>query len=148
MTEEHVTKRILKWLVDNEWKIICYDFPQSGTGILLHPNGSTEKNKDAINPDIVAVKNNNCVFFENKAYFYYPDFEKVEKLRNTANYSGAINKLLNGYNISAIWYGIGYPKSAHKRKAEESKNMTDFVVGVNTDGNIEIIFCRDNKIFI
>ena len=63
MTEETVTKLLLEWLMNNGWEIICFDFPQSGTGRLLHPNGSTEKNKNAINPDIVAVRNGTCVFF-------------------------------------------------------------------------------------
>ena len=26
MREEHVTKTILKWLLDNHWEILCYDF--------------------------------------------------------------------------------------------------------------------------
>ena len=38
MREEQVTKNILDWLESNGWKIICYDFPQSGTGVLLHLN--------------------------------------------------------------------------------------------------------------
>lgn len=38
MNEEKVTKCLLKWLIDNGWEIVCYDFPQSGTGRLLHPN--------------------------------------------------------------------------------------------------------------
>ena len=54
MREEQVTKNILDWLEGNGWKIICYDFPQSGTGVLLHLNNSnrTEKNKGGIIPDI------------------------------------------------------------------------------------------------
>ena len=40
MTEEMVTKSILKWLIQLHWKIVCYDFPQSGTGYFLHPNNS------------------------------------------------------------------------------------------------------------
>ena len=71
MTEEQVTKSILKWLIDNDWKIVCFDFPQSGTGHFLHPNGSTEKNKDAINPDIVAVNGNICVFLKIKTDFIF-----------------------------------------------------------------------------
>jgi hypothetical protein len=33
ITEEQVTKAILDWLEANDWKIICFDFPQSGTGV-------------------------------------------------------------------------------------------------------------------
>ena len=64
MTEENVTKKLLGWLQDNGWDIVCYDFPQSGTGIFLHPNDTLEKNKDSINPDIVAVKEKNVYFLK------------------------------------------------------------------------------------
>ena len=53
MREEKVTISILKWLKKNDWKIISYDFPQSGTGLLIHPNstiGRTSKNKGGIIP--------------------------------------------------------------------------------------------------
>ncbi len=146
MTEEQVTKNILQWLMNKGWEIVCFDFPQSGTGKFLHPNGSTEKNKDAINPDIVAVKGDQCVFFENKSYFYYPDFEKVERLRSTTDYSDAIDELLKNYVINSIQYGIGYPVSAHKSKAKNSLGMVDFVVGVNADDSIEVLYST-NSVF-
>ncbi len=144
MTEEQVTKAILQWLIDNGWEIICYDFPQSGTGVFLHPNGSTEKNKDTINPDIVAVRDNKCLFFENKSFFYYPDFEKVQYLRMTNDYSEAINNLLSDHHISLIRYGIGYPTTVHKAKAKESLHMVDFVVGVCEDRSIDILYSKDD----
>ena len=40
MREEHVTKATLKWLLANGWEIVCFDFPQSGTGRFLHPNNA------------------------------------------------------------------------------------------------------------
>ena len=147
MTEEQVTKVILGWLMQEGWEIVCYDFPQSGTGVFLHPNGNNEKNKDTINPDIVAVKNNKCVFFENKSYFYYPDFEKINTLRNTSDYSEAIDDLLERYNIELVCYGIGYPSSAHKKKAQESVDMTDFIVGVTDNREIELLYLSDMAIF-
>lgn len=147
MTEEQVTKTILGWLLKEGWEIVCYDFPQSGTGVFLHPNGSTEKNKDTINPDIVAVKNGICVFFENKSYFYYPDFEKVDMLRNTSDYSEAISNLLRNYQINSIQYGIGYPSAVHKKKAKESVYMTDFIIGVSESREIEFLYTVDDGIF-
>ncbi len=148
MTEEQVTKALLKWLMDTGWSIVCYDFPQSGTGVLLHPNESNDKNKDAINPDIVAVNGDKCVFFENKSYFYYPDFEKVNMLRTTDSYSNAISDLLKGYSVKKIYYGIGYPASVHKKKAQESELMTDFIIGVNPDYSTRYMYILDDKIFM
>ena len=113
MREEHVTKALLKWLIDNDWEIICFDFPQSGTGRLLHPNGASEKNKGAINPDIVAVRNRVCLFFENKDRFYFPDYEKVNSLIVDNQYTDAIATLLSGHNVEQIFYGIGLPSEKH-----------------------------------
>lgn len=40
MTEEQVTKALLQHLTDNGWHIVSFDFPQSGTGKVLHPNNA------------------------------------------------------------------------------------------------------------
>lgn len=143
MTEERVTKTILKWLISKGWEIICYDFPQSGTGILLHPNGSIDKNKDTISPDIVAVKYDKCLFFENKSYFYYPDFEKIQHLRTTDDYSNDIDSLLSNHEVKSIKYGIGYPTTVHKTKAKESLHMIDFIIGITKDYDVEILYDED-----
>lgn len=147
MTEENVTKKILAWLTANRWAIVCYDFPQSGTGVFLHPNDSTEKNKDTVNPDIVAVRGNTAVFFENKSYFYYQDYKKVEELRTSDRYSNAIDSLLKNYSVNTIYYGIGYPKEVHKKKAQNSVGMVDFVIGVEESGTIEILYSMPANIF-
>ena len=81
MREEQVTKAMLKWLMDRNWAIVCFDFPQSGTGKVLHPNDAGEKNKKSIIPDIVAVQNGVCIFVENKDRFYFPDYEKQNALK-------------------------------------------------------------------
>lgn len=140
MTEEQVTKAILKWLLDNNWEIVCFDFPQSGTGRLLHPNGSTEKNKDAINPDIVAVKNGVCLFFENKDRYYLPDFEKQSALINENNYSDAIRELLANYEVDRILYGIGLPDNKYCGGAVDNRDLVDFIVGVNNERNAFFLF--------
>ena len=149
MREEKVTKIILDWLEDNAWKIICYDFPQSGTGVLLHPNGSNrkEKNKGGIIPDIIAVKDNISVFFENKDRFYEPDFDKLQEIKKEANYSDALDKLLTGFNIEAIYYGIAIPEL--KNAIEKSKlhlEKIDFLISTNDKEEILIHYDK-NRIF-
>lgn len=136
MREEHVTKALLKWLIDNEWEIICFDFPQSGTGRLLHPNGASEKNKGAINPDIVAVRNRVCLFFENKDRFYFPDYEKVNSLIVDNQYTDAISTLLSGHNVDQIFYGIGLPAEKHSDKSKQASRLVDFILGVQIDKTI------------
>lgn len=141
MSEESVTKNILNWLMRFEWEIVCFDFPQSGTGHFLHPNNSeSEKNKRAINPDIVAVKNNICLFFENKDRFYFLDYKKQNSLINGDEYSNAINDLLSNYTVDKIYYGIGLPKIKHSKKSEDAAYLVDFIIGVEDNGEISILY--------
>ncbi len=141
MKEEKVTKNILDWLEQNGWNIICYDFPQSGTGVLLHLNNNnrTEKNKGGIIPDIIAVKNNNALFFENKDRFYEPDFDKLNEIKTQLNYSVSLEQLLNGLNVNYIYYGIGLPDS--KKDIDKSKQQLekiDFLISTNEKKEVTI----------
>lgn len=146
MTEEQVTKNIIAWLKNNNWEIVCFDFPQSGTGRFLHPNNSVKKNKDAIIPDIVAVKNDICIFLENKDRFYLLDYEKQNKLITQNNYTDAINELLYSYNVRSIYYGIGLPTEKYKDAAIQNKTLVDFIIGVNENNSIEILYDKYSKL--
>jgi hypothetical protein len=141
MREERVTINILKWLEENGWQIVCYDFPQSGTGILLHPNGDnrTEKNKGGIIPDIIAVKDNNALFFENKDRFYEPDFDKLFEIKTENNFSDALFRLLSEFKISKIVYGIGIPDvKKHIEKSKTHLAKVDFLISTNENKNVEV----------
>ena len=146
MTEEQVTKAILNILIKNEWKIVAYDFPQSGSGRMLRPNDNiSEKNKGGIVPDIVAVKNGLCLFFENKDRVVINDFKKVSALINDNQYSNAISALLSGYNVDKIYYGVAFPSSKWNKKAETNAVLVDFIVGVTADMKIDFIY-NPNKL--
>lgn len=144
MTEEQVTKAILSYLITNGWHIVCFDFPQSGTGRVLHPYLAVgEKNKGSIIPDIVAVKGTICVFFENKDRFYFPDYEKVNYLINNDDYLKDINLLLSQYQVSDIYYGIGLPANKHSVKSQQSTHLVDFIVGVSDEMSITILYSKE-----
>ncbi|MBE2190270.1 MAG: hypothetical protein IAE98_12480 [Candidatus Kapabacteria bacterium] len=149
LTEEQITKTILDWLEKHGWEIICYDFPQSGTGVSLHPNEElrTTKNKGAIIPDIVAIKGTTVVFFENKDRFVLSDFNKVSDLKTGSDYSSSLEKLLKSYKVSKILYGVGLPKTDNVlKRIEENEEKIDFAICVATDRNTSIQFDR-NSIF-
>ncbi|TAG23852.1 MAG: hypothetical protein EAZ32_19820 [Cytophagia bacterium] len=136
LTEEQITKVILKWLSSSGWHILCFDFPQSGTGYILHQNQElrTTKNKGAIIPDIVAIKDKKCVFFENKDRFVLNDFRKIETLRTKSNYNESITKLLFGQGVENIFFGVGLPKqSSVEAKILEHKNLIDFALIVENE---------------
>lgn len=149
MKEEFVTKSIIRWLLDKNWKIVCYDFPQSGTGRILHPNDcGNEKNKNSIIPDIVAVKNEICIFSENKDRFFLSDYKKQNLLRTSDLYSKAIAYLLKDYKINNIYYGIGLPSNKHKLGSIGSVHYVDFILGVNEDSSINIIHNEKDIAFL
>jgi len=138
MTEEQVTKAILACLINDDWNILAYDFPQSGTGKMLHPDESfSEKNKDGIIPDIVAVKGICCLFFENKDRTVENDFKKIAAIRDGDAYKSAITLLLKDYPIERIYYGIGLPLAKYGAKTKTLAKIVDFVVGVTVDSQIE-----------
>jgi len=141
MREENVTKNILQWLQVNGWRIICFDFPQSGTGVLLHLNNSnrTEKNKGGIIPDIIAVKKGVALFFENKDRFYQPDFDKLFEIKTKHNYSNSLNELLKEFSVDNIVYGIAI-SSIKKQilKSLEQIEKIDFLISTNEEKQVEV----------
>lgn len=137
LTEEKVTKTIIKWLVKRGWEIIAFDFPQSGTGIALHPNNTTSKTEGIIIPDIIAYKNGVVLDFENKSKFVLDDFLKIDFLKNTKLYNSAYNKILSNHPYNIIYYGIGLPYNSNNyNKTFENIKYIDFVLFVNKDGDV------------
>lgn len=148
--EEDVTLQILAWLKENKWEIVCYDFPQSGTGYVLKPNGSKSKNKGCITPDIVAVniQSQVCIFFENKNRYFYKDFVKQNSLITDNQYSQSINKLLENYPVRTIFYGIGMPADKYTKAAIEQSHLVDFVVGVYSQNTTpKVLYSTSREIF-
>ena len=147
MTEEQVTKKLLEWLISNNWEIITYDFPQSGTGKYLHPNkeirNTETKNKKSFIPDIVAFRDNIAIFFENKNRFFLNDFIKLKEIKENNIYSESINKLLLNYNVDNIFYGIGaISNKKFLEKSSQYKDYIDFILLVDDD----IIIIEKNNV--
>ena len=143
ITEEEATIAIIDWLEVNGWKIICFDFPQSGTGVSLHPNEElrTTKNKGAFIPDIVAIKNGTVIFFENKDRFVLDDFIKVQDLRINNDYSNSIERLLAEFQYSEIFYGVGLVHSENTaQKTNLHLDKVDFAIFYHENKTIEIQF--------
>lgn len=140
MKEEQVTKHILKSLIDGGWEIVCFDFPQSGTGKVLHPNERSSKTDKVLIPDIVAVKGCVAVFFENKDRYYYLDYVKQNSLITGSSYSDDITALLSEFAIESIYYGIGLPVDKHKKGSVKSAHLVDFIACVSESGRVEIVY--------
>jgi hypothetical protein len=149
MREEKVTITILKWLQSNGWQIVCFDFPQSGTGISLHPNQDLRektKNKGAIIPDIVANKDKITLFFENKDRLVISDFEKINHIKISGNYSNSISNLLKNTQTQSIFFGIGLPYAkSFVTTLLETEGLVDFIVSVTQE--LEIIIIKGGELF-
>jgi hypothetical protein len=147
MREENVTKNILIWLQSYGWNIVSYDFPQSGTGVLLHPNtdeNRTAKNKGGIIPDILATRNSVAIFFENKDRFALSDFEKLKEIKTIGNFSNSLNTILSDFNVTSIYYGIGIPAiKKHIKKSMENIAELDFLISTLENGEVQIIFDKN-----
>ena len=136
MNEESVTKSIIKYLKQNGWNIFSFDYPQSGTGFLIHPNDRLDKNKKAIIPDIIANKESICIIMENKSRYYEKDFIKLDNLKNDVNYSNDLNSILKRLNCDNIKYGIGLPlKDFLQNKSDEYIKLVDFIITVDDSKN-------------
>lgn len=137
ITEEFVTTKIVDWLKLNGWRVLCFDFPQSGTGFSLRPNNSSSKSRDVIIPDIVAMKGNCGVLFENKDRFFLGDFNKVEKLRTSNNYNDSLKIVFGGNLPKEMRYGIAFPRFDYQlEKAKPFLNKIDFLMTVTLEGKI------------
>lgn len=147
LTEEQITKATLTWLESNDWEIICYDFPQSGSGISLHPNDDfrSSKNKESIIPDIVAFKNKTVVLLENKNRFYLNDFLKLQHLKNTTDYSHSIGALLSNYDYTKIYYGVALPDNTKTQlNIKNNLDKIDFAILVDNNLTTNIFYSNEN----
>lgn len=145
MREEDVTKKLIRYLKNNEWEIISFDFPQSGTGIMILPdNNISSKNKEAIIPDIIAYKNKICIFFENKDKLVRSDFEKTNNLICDNKYTKNINKILVRYEVKNIYYGIGLPYNVKTENIKKHSQLVDFVLKIYENETIEKVIDKYN----
>lgn len=133
----------MKWLQTNNWKIICFDFPQSGTGAILHQNQNLRhgKSKSSIIPDIIAFKDKKVVLLENKDRFVLNDLIKLNNIRTLNSYSESFSKLLNNYDYNVIRYGIGIPLSeTNISRIAEHSDKIDFAILCDPTGKITVNF--------
>ncbi len=140
MKEEIVTKAILEFLRNKGYRIVSFDFPQSGTGLLLHPDTRKDKN-EGVKPDIIALKGNILIIMENKDRYWKQDFEKMYELKTSGLYEQSLNKLHRDCNTSILRVGIGIPESnTTVAKALEIKQLVDLIVVVDKNKKCKVIY--------
>lgn len=126
LTEEKITKFLIKYLKLKGFKIFAYDFPQSGTGYVLRPNSSDIKHKN-INfwiPDIIAIKNKDLYVFENKDHFSLSDIKKIQTIFHDESHSEAIDKLLSKTRTINIFTMLAFPISHFNETTQLDKYIS------------------------
>lgn len=147
MNEEFVTMSLIKSLKELNYDIISYDFPQSGTGMILKPNGMSGKNKGSIIPDVIANNKDFCIILENKDRFYENDFFKLNLLRDTNQFSDALSELKKKLAVNHFRYGIGIPNIENEiKKSLKKRHLVDFIYVVNPDRTVTKVY-GDFKLF-
>ncbi len=143
MSEAEVTLSIVRWLRGRGWKIVSYDYPQSGTGLFVHPADRSSKNFKSIVPDILAQKDGKGVWFENKDRYYAPDFNKIRFLRGTHDYDKSLTEAFSGLP-SRLYYGVGLSrKEGEVKKSLNEKGKIEFLVTVDTDETVRVEYASD-----
>lgn len=136
LREEFITKAILRYLDSKGWRILAFDYPQSGTGIPLHPTKGPNcaKNLGAITPDIVASKDQTLLILENKPGFYKGDVQKLKAVK-AGEYSESI-RMVFGISDFSIKVGIGIGDSLRDReKALLCTGILAVILWVDKKGN-------------
>ncbi|MDU3602325.1 MAG: hypothetical protein E7F96_08525 [Veillonella sp.] len=139
MTEEKVTLKIINWLKNSKWIILSFDFPQSGTGHIFHPEESIKNKLSSFIPDIIAVKDTTAIFIENKNRYVLSDFYKQNELKNNIKRYNSVDEFLADYNIKNIYFGIGMPLNSYRQDKNSNSNLVDFILGVE-ENNLTVIF--------
>lgn len=111
LSEESITKFLLDYLKSNGFEIFAYDFPQSGTGYSIRPDAEKIGHKNLKNwiPDIIAIKNNALIFFENKDHNSSSDKRKINEIVSGEAYKNSISRLMARTNAKQYFIIIGMP---------------------------------------
>lgn len=136
LSEESITKAILRHLESKRWKILAFDYPQSGAGISLHPNRRKDhtKNLGMITPDIVAKRERYLLILENKPGYCRNDVEKLKAVK-AGEYSESIQSVFGITDFETL-VGIGIGDSPQQRnKALIHVDALDAILWVDKNGD-------------
>lgn len=134
MREETITKGIKAYIESLGWKVLSFDFPQSGTGVTLKRNNhENEKNRDTMNPDIIALKDSTLLVMENKVEFSKKDLKKLEMVK-TGEYTKSIRSHFPDFPFTKMRVGVGLKNTlSNAVKIGKESGVLDFYILLNED---------------
>ena len=105
LSEGEITNEIKNFLIQKKWFIIQYSPPGGSLG------NPYKLNDENIYIDIVAIKDQIAVIFENKSIFNKKDIEKLVEIKNDDQLINKINfftKIKNKNPISCVFFFHGH----------------------------------------
>ena len=141
MNEESVTRSVMEWLDGQGWEVLDYDFPGGGTGRKFRQESDcSAKNKGIVIPDIVAIKDDTCVLFEDKESDTADDYRKVVGLVRSTSLPEQMARAYPEHSINTVLAGIAYAGESHYLALAEKEGV-DVVVQVDPQsGKCQIVY--------
>ncbi len=134
-----MTLSIMDHLKKRGWTVVSFDFPQSGTGRMIHPEGKS-KNKGGVIPDIIAKRESMCILMENKPIYTKSDFLKIGSILKDVSFNRALDDLKDELGVCRICGGIGLPLQETEKIKPDTKELVDFVIGVALDSSCKTVY--------
>lgn len=108
--------------------------------------GAVNTKWDEINPLIFRALEGVMSVYNIPALLYYFPSDDINTYRNNPAASphfadkGLCFDSVSDYEIDNIFYGIGLPTEKHKEKSKESAHLVNFILGVNSDRSVEVLY--------
>lgn len=142
LKEEKITLSVRAWLINNGWEIKAFDFPQSGTGKVIHPD---KNHVPVIIPDIIATKNSNILIIESKDRYLKSDIEKLITGKKFHSYDKSIKSFVQNDRATIYWGAAGPNTEIYKKCLESHKYEIDFSILVNLQ-EISVFYSNINEL--
>ncbi len=146
MREEVITKFAIQALTSMGWRVLAYDFPQSGSTFRLRATSVIDggsKNQGNIIPDVVAHKGRTVIIVETKPQEDRSDVVKLLELRDQwSDHAASLRVLIEPEAYDNVRFGIciGLAEQAIPRMSFALD--LDFVLGVQSNGLAVVVHER------
>lgn len=137
MTEETVTKAAIRGLTTIGWRVLAFDYPQSGSTFRLKRVGSSA---NTIIPDIVAAKGDTVIIVETKVHLDRSDHQKLIALRDEWGlYAESLDVVLPPGEMDCVRFGQCCACGPAAASTQGSDFQLDFLMCVTEDHVLRIV---------
>jgi len=146
MREEVITKFAIQGLTAMGWRVLAYDFPQSGSTFRLRATSGTgggSKNQGSIIPDVVAHKGRTVIIIESKPQEDRGDVVKLLQLRDQwLDHAASLEVLIEPEAYDNVRFGICIGLTEQSVSPLSFALDLDFVLGIQNNGSTVVVHER------